>query len=42
MGRKIRFWITFILIRWVVNICPKGKFKNSFYNFVVKNIINLK
>lgn len=42
MTKELRLWLTSLLIKWAMNICPEGSFKSAFYLFVKYNITNLK
>lgn len=41
MIKEIKLWLTSLFIKWAFNICPEGKFKNSFSFFIRDNIMNL-
>ena len=42
MKQEIKLWLTSLLIKWAINICPKGEFNTNFSIFLLKNIHKLK
>jgi hypothetical protein len=41
MKNEIKLWLTSLLLKWAISICPEGNFKNYFAIFLRDNIINL-
>jgi hypothetical protein len=41
MKQQIKLWFTIIFLRWAFKMCPHGKFKILFANFLNKNILEL-
>ena len=42
MKNELKLWLTSVLIKWALYICPEGSFKNALYLFAKYNITNLK
>ena len=41
MKEQIKLWLTSLLLKWAISICPEGNFKNKFAVFLHNEIINL-
>jgi hypothetical protein len=41
MKKEIKLWLTSLFLKWAMNTCPEGNFKNNFYLFLRENIKNL-
>jgi hypothetical protein len=41
MWKEIKLWLTSVFIKWAFDICPEGKFNNSFAKFLRDNITDL-
>lgn len=41
MTQKIKIWFTVVFLSWAFKMCPHGKFKILFANFLNKNILEL-
>lgn len=42
MKKEIRLWLTSLLIKWALYVCPEGSFKSALWLFVKYNVSNLK
>ena len=42
MWREIKLWLTSVFLKWAFDVCPEGKFYNSFAYFLKNNITDLK
>jgi hypothetical protein len=41
MKKEIKLWLTSLFLKWAMNTCPEGNFKNNFSLFLRENITNL-
>jgi uncharacterized protein YktB (UPF0637 family) len=41
MWKEIKLWLTSVFIMWAFDICPNGKFKDSFAEYLRENITDL-
>jgi len=39
--KEIRFWLVSVFIGWAFDVCPNGKFKDSFAAYLRENITDL-
>lgn len=39
--KEIRFWLVSVFIGWAFDVCPNGKFKDSFAAYLRENINDL-
>jgi hypothetical protein len=39
--KEIRFWLVSVFIEWAFDVCPNGKFKDSFAAYLRENITDL-
>ena len=41
MWKEIKLWLTSVFIMWAFDVCPNGKFKVAFAQFLRDNITDL-
>jgi hypothetical protein len=41
MWKEVKLWLTSVFIMWAFDVCPNGKFKVAFAQFLRDNITDL-